>query len=153
MSRIKLAIVVVSLGGVGCAPSAAPAANEARNPAPLPGSAPAAGLSDPRVDTLTVGSLLARPAAYQGREVLVPGRCLGWNGPALGQAPVSRSDWQLGDAGAAVWVSAPYPAGCTGAAGGGPVVLRAAVSVDTIIDRARGGAPRVRPYLVRPTKQ
>jgi hypothetical protein len=152
MKRVVLAVVLGTLGAASCTRSGAPAGSAAPESVPPP-AVPATGILPDRLgDTLTVDRLLARPGGYAGRVVLVPGRCLGWNGPAWGQAPVSRSDWQLGDARAAVWVSAPYPARCTGAEGGADVVLRATVVVDTIKDRAPSGSTRLRPYLVRPTE-
>jgi hypothetical protein len=152
MKRVALAVVLGTLGAASCTRSGAPAGSAVPESAPPP-TIPAAGiLSDRRGDTLTVGRLLDQPGGYAGQVVLVQGRCLGWNGPAWGQAPVSRSDWQLGDGGAAVWVSAPYPARCTGAEGGAHVVLRAIVVVDTIADRTRSGPTRLRPYLVRATQ-
>lgn len=152
MKRVVLAVAMSTLGAAGCTRSGTPARLAVPESAPPPVVSAAGILPDQRGDTLTVERLLGRPGEYAGRVVLVPGRCLGWNGPARGQAPVSRSDWQLGDDSTAVWVSAPYPAGCTGAEGGAHVVLRATVVVDTIVDRGRSGSTRLRPYLIRPTE-
>lgn len=101
-----------------------------------------------RGDTVSVQALVAEPARHAGRTVSVRGRCLGWNGPAMGSGPITRSDWQLGDGGQAVWVSAPYPAGCTGQ-GGGELTFRGHVEMDTITVRSTGER-RPRAYLVPP---
>ena len=117
-------------------------------PAEPPADATPWNVMPSRGDTVTVQALVAEPARHAGRTVSVRGRCLGWNGPAPGTGPVTRSDWQLGEAGQAVWVSAPFPAGCTGQ-GGGDVTLRAQVVMDTITVRGTG-ARRPRAYLVQP---
>ncbi len=132
----------------------AAACGPARTPAPAASPAdavPSAVLPAPRGDTATVRALVAEPARYAGRTLAVRGRCLGWNGPALGSGPLTRSDWQLGQGGDAVWVSAPLPVGCTGPAGGGEVMFRGSVVVDTVTVRA-SGQRRARAYLMPPER-
>jgi hypothetical protein len=140
--RLVLATVLAALAAA-CTPPQTPA------PAGPPADAqPSAQMPAPRGDTVTVHALVAEPARYEGRTVVVRGRCLGWNGPALGTGPITRSDWQLGDGDEAVWVSGPYPAGC-GGQGGGAVTVRAEVVVDTVTQRGTGER-RVRAYLLSP---
>ncbi len=88
-------------------------------------------------------------AAQPGERVRVEGLCIGYSRVvAVGPQPRTRSDWQLVQGDAAVWVAGPYPAGCSGtepaqAPGTYPVV----VAVDTLA--ALGGAPpRPRYYLI-----
>ena len=141
MTRIAAVAALVVLAAA-CAPPADTPAPAAPADATSAGSPPA-----PRGDTVTVHALVAEPARHGGRTVSVRGRCLGWNGPALGTGPLTRSDWQLGEAGEAVWVSGPYPPGCSGQ-GGGDLTLRAEVVVDTITVRGTGER-RARAYLVQ----
>jgi hypothetical protein len=53
-----------------------------------------------------------------GQLVSVSGQCLGYSKPvAEGMPPRSRSDWQLGDDGVAIYVTGPLPAGCSATGG------------------------------------
>jgi hypothetical protein len=117
----------------------APAAPGSDMPAP-----PATEFPSPKKeDVLAVQDVLEDPIAYSERMVRVRGRCLGWNGPAAGPGPWTRSDWQLGNTEQALWIVGPLPPGCTGPEGGGDVVVDGRVHVDSL-----RGNPR--PYLVRP---
>jgi hypothetical protein len=87
--------------------------------------------------------------ALVGRRVRVSGRCLGYGGGtmALGGPPRTRSDWQLGDATAAIYVVGPRPNDCDRAAGSPRViVVRGVVAEDTV--RMLSGARLPRRYLV-----
>jgi hypothetical protein len=143
---VRAALAGALVFAAACVPPETPA------PATPPADAsPSAVMPAPRGDTATVHALVAEPARHAGRTVNVRGRCLGWNGPALGSGPLTRSDWQLGAGGEAVWVSAPLPAGCTGPAGGGEVGFSGEVVVDTVTLRGTGQR-RPRAYLVAPRR-
>ena len=97
----------------------------------------------------TVATVLGS-ASMVGQKVSVTGRCIGYSKPvARGSAPLSRSDWQLEDGGAAVWVNGDFPPGCSGTTeGASPVTIVAVVRQDTI--RSLGSTtPQTRQYLVR----
>lgn len=82
-----------------------------------------------RTDTLSVSAFLDGPVGA-GRIVSIRGKCRDQfhaSGSA-GAPPRSRSDWQLADDRAAVYVSGPMPAGCAS----GSVVVSGLVVVDTI---------------------
>ena len=51
-----------------------------------------------------------------GEKVRVQGRCVGYlRTGMMGGQPITRSDWQLeGGDGSRIWVTGPFPAGCTG---------------------------------------
>ncbi len=116
-------------------------------------SAPGAG-SVPEVPTgekprlVPLQEILAG-GAEPGERVRVEGLCIGYSRVmAVGPQPRTRSDWQLVQGEAAVWVAGPYPAGCSGAvAAETPGTYTFVVSVDTL--PALGSAlPRPRVYLI-----
>ena len=109
------------------------------NPAPAP--------ADPAA--VTVHEVLTTPALV-GRLVRVTGRCLGYAEPLLakGSPPRTRSDWQLEDGGEALWVTGPFPEGCTATTpANGTSQVRGVVAHDTLLALG-GGAPVARQYLV-----
>lgn len=84
-----------------------------------------------------------------GDTVRVRGRCVGylWTG-MMGSQPISRSDWQLeGDDKSRIWVTGPFPAGCTGSTPAPEAsVYRMRIQEDTL--PAMGDLPaRPRRYL------
>ncbi len=87
--------------------------------------------------------------AQPGERVRVEGLCIGYaRVRAAGPQPRTRSDWQLVQGDAAVWVGGPSRAGCSGtepapASDTYPVV----VAVDTVAS-VGGAPPRPRVYLV-----
>ena len=108
------------------------------------------GTPAPSGDTteVTVHQVLVSPS-LTGTMVLVHGTCLGYAAPfvAHGPPPLTRSDWQLGDGGEALWVSGPLPAGCTSTTPAtAPTAVVARVAQDTV--QALGGGTAVRRYLV-----
>ncbi len=112
-------------------------------PVPLPGPKPGASL--PQV---TVAAVLDQDSLV-GRRVRVGGDCLRQGaGLVEGSPPVSRSDWELGHEGRAVWVAGQRPVGCTIIQPREAVTIEALVAVDTLkrLDRTT----RVRHYLVVP---
>jgi len=95
-----------------------------------------------RDETLSVSEFLDGHVEA-GHMVSVRGNCRDQfhaSGSA-GAPPRSRSDWQLADERAALYVSGPMPTACAL----GPVVVRALVSVDTI---QLSGRPLPRRFLV-----
>ncbi len=62
--------------------------------------------------TAIVGSILAKPSDFQGREVTIVGYYRGWDllQEANTPPPVTRSDWVITDATGAIYVSAASPA-------------------------------------------
>ena len=116
-------------------------------------SVPGAG-SVPQVPTgekprlVPLQELLAG-GAQPGERVRVEGLCIGYaRVVAAGPQPRTRSDWQLVQDDAAVWVAGPYPAGCSGTEPAqAPGTYTVVVAVDTLA--ALGGAPpRPRVYLI-----
>lgn len=90
-------------------------------------------------------------AKWVGQVVRVSGSCSGYTGSvADGPPPLTRSDWLLRDAGRAVYVTGPLPAGCTAAGSTDEVrTVTAVVAEDTL--RLPGTPGRPRRYLaVRP---
>lgn len=138
-SRILMASAVVLLSG--CASSARPEG----------GALPDAGGLPDTPSGITVRELLARRDLV-GREIDVTGRCLRIDSKAaFGPPPVTRSDWQLADAGdstVAVWVSGARPADCDYAGSSASVLtVRATVAADSV--RQLEGVAVARRYLVR----
>lgn len=109
------------------------------------------GIAPPtdRDTTVTVAQVLNSPALV-GWRVKVTGRCLGYGTPkAVGTPPLTRSDWQMEDGAAAIWVSGPLPPGCSVTEGSTTSsTIQAVVYQDTISMKS---APEVktRRYLVR----
>ncbi|MEP6571254.1 MAG: hypothetical protein ABJD11_01115 [Gemmatimonadota bacterium] len=101
---------------------------------------PSSGSSSPDILRVTVQQVLDS-AALVGETVAITGRCLA--------PPVSRSDWQLEDGGAAVYVSEEYPPDCGAAtAARSAVTILALVAQDTL--PSLGTHPgRVRRNLLR----
>ena len=129
MRTILVALVVA---GAACGP----AAN---------GTPPAGGA---RPKNVTVHDVLTRPE-LAGTLVAVNGRCLGYSAPtvAMGAPPVTRSDWQLEEAGEAVWVTGPLVAGCSSTV---PAERASVIVAEVAQDTVGLGAVRVvRQYLVR----
>ncbi|HXG43459.1 MAG TPA: hypothetical protein VNJ71_01745 [Gemmatimonadales bacterium] len=116
----------------------------------LGGCQPAkAGAGAPSPLRVTVQDVLTQPGLV-GKTVVVSGTCLGYSVPtiAVGSPPVTRSDWQLEDAGDAVWVTGPLPEGCTATGGAtGRTRITAAVAQDTLPGLG-GEKPRLRQFLV-----
>jgi hypothetical protein len=83
-----------------------------------------------------------------GMSVPVRGTCLRRGaGVAVGAPPLTRSDWELGDGQAAVWVSGERPSGCSVESGSSvPTTVHALVQLDTL--RMFDGTTRIRLYLV-----
>ena len=98
--------------------------------------------------TVTVAHVLGS-SELPGRMVQVTGTCLGYRVPPLaaGGPPRTRSDWQLENAGQAIYVTGPLPRGCSATEGSpSPVTITATVREDTL--PAPGGTPgRARRYL------
>jgi hypothetical protein len=128
MNRVLLALTIVA-GAAGCRP-----ANSGATPEP---------------ERVSVHDVLTKPSLV-GHLVQVTGTCLGYSTPiAKGPPPRTRSDWQLEDAGEAVWVTGPLPEGCTATTPGSvPGPIRATVAQDTIPSLG-GEKPTPRQYLVR----
>ncbi len=98
--------------------------------------------SDPPL--VKVSDLLSAPELV-GKTVRVTGRCMGYGSEhVLGAQPRTRSDWALEDDSAAVYVTGPYPPGCSGTQPGeGPVLVTGIVAVDTLTSYADGAkSPR-----------
>lgn len=128
--RMMIVAMVVAVAACG------PAAN----------GAPPAGGAEPK--HVTVHDVLTMPA-LAGKVVAVKGRCLGYSAPtvAMGAPPVTRSDWQLEEAGEAVWVTGPLVAGCSSTVPAeSSSVIVALVAQDTV---GLGGTRVVRQYLIR----
>lgn len=101
------------------------------------------------VPIVTVRELMTSDA-YVGKRVEVAGRCLGYAAQvAVGPPPVTRSDWQLEDADAAIFVTGPLPGGCSPTEGSAQrTTILALVAQDTL--PALGNrAATARRYLVR----
>lgn len=117
---------------------------------------PTAGAANPRpIPTprekpktlLSVAEVLDNPPRT-GTVVSVRGTCLRRGaGLAQGGPPLTRSDWELGTADRAIWISGPRPVDCpVGTGATGPSLVRGLVQVDTL--RMLDGTERPRVYLV-----
>jgi hypothetical protein len=108
------------------------------------GLQPAAGSGPvPATPAVTVRQILTTQALV-GETVVVSGRCLDRNAPAVarGSRPMSGGVWQIEDNGVAAWVVGRMPEGC----GAGAVTITARVAQDTL---PKLGPPRtLRQYLV-----
>jgi hypothetical protein len=87
----------------------------------------------------TVANLL-ETSELVGETVRVKGRCLGYGSDlVIGTPPRTRSDWVLEDNGKAIYVTGPFPPGCSGLEPGKePVVITGVVAVDTLTSLADG---------------
>lgn len=110
-----------------------------RQPVPAPTQKERAALS--LIELLDAPSLA-------GTVVTVRGTCLRRGaGSAQGAPPLTRSDWELGAHGQAVWVSGPRPQSCPIESGStGSAEVSGLVRVDTL--RMMDGSMRPRVYLV-----
>jgi hypothetical protein len=137
------------------APQAAAPASEAARDTSIAGAAPAGQFPgtlsqiEERYPTLTVTEVLAGSGRV-GETIRVEGRCLGYGKVrAEGGPPVTRSDWQLEEGGAAIYVTGPLPEGCSATEGS---TTRTAIYATIAEDNppALGGKPaKTRRYLVR----
>ena len=59
---------------------------------------------------LNIGDIVANPAAYAGRTVLLSGEYRGWEA-GYSSPPVTRSDWILKDATGGIYVTGKAPSG------------------------------------------
>jgi len=84
-----------------------------------------------------VADLLDAPDLV-GTRVQVTGKCLGYGSKHMpGPPPRTRSDWALEDDGAIIYVTGPFPAGCSGMQPGADAVqFTARVAVDTLTSYA-----------------
>ncbi len=92
---------------------------------------------------------LVQSDAWNGQEVFVAGRCLGFpGGQTAGPPPVTRSDWLLDGDSAVIYVTGALPSGCSATGGSaGWTNVHARVAQDTL--PALGNEPaRPRRYLV-----
>lgn len=108
--------------------------------------------SAPADSVVTVRDVLARPELV-GRTVTVTGRCLGYGTiRASGPPPRTRSDWQLAEGAAAVWVTGARPTDCSATEGSThDDTITARVAQDTV--RVVATDPgQVRRYLVRASR-
>jgi hypothetical protein len=109
---------------------------------PVPGGA--------RRDSLVTVAELLDGTEHVGKTVRVAGRCLGYRVPAVAQGtpPRSRSDWQLEDAGRAIYVVGALPAGCSGSQGSDArITVTGRVEQDTM-PALGGSVGATRRYLV-----
>lgn len=88
-------------------------------------------------DLVKIADLLDAPDLV-GKRVQVTGMCLGYGSEHMpGPPPRTRSDWALEDDGAIIYVTGPFPAGCSGLEPGvDPVLFTAEVAVDTVTSYA-----------------
>lgn len=107
---------------------------------PAASSGPAPATTPPAV---TVRQVLTMQALV-GETVVVTGRCLGKDAPAVaeGSRPYSGGMWQLEDNGVAAWVAGPMPKACDGTS----TVITARVAQETL--PRFGPARSVQRYLV-----
>jgi len=103
----------------------------------------------PNADTNPSVRQLVQSGAWNGQEVFVAGRCLGFpGGETAGPPPVTRSDWLLERDSAVIYVTGPLPSGCTTTGGSADTTtVHARVAQDTL--PALGSEPaHPRRYLV-----
>lgn len=103
----------------------------------------------PNTDQNPTVRQLVQSDAWNGREVFVAGRCVGYpSGQAAGPPPVTRSDWLLAGDSAVIYVTGPLPSGCTATGGStDQTTQHARVAQDTL--PALGNQPaKPRRYLV-----
>jgi hypothetical protein len=74
-----------------------------------PGDMPAEGAEASRRET-AIGKIWKHPDRYEGREVLLRGRFLGWRGQVTPPG-ITRSDWAVGDDTGAIYVAGSPPGG------------------------------------------
>jgi hypothetical protein len=138
IAGLTLIVATMAIAG-GCARSAAAGGDPAATPA---GGTPGSQGGVPRV--LTVRQALDS-AGLVGKSVRVEGRCLRLGAAvAFGPPPVTRSDWELGGDGRAIYVVGPRPPGCpTDADAQSTTIIEATVRSDTLPPRGtRAATPR-----------
>ena len=101
------------------------------------------------IPLVTVRDLLDSDV-YVGKRVQVTGRCHGYAaGVAVGPPPVTRSDWQLVDGGAAIFVSGRLPPGCSPTEGSAQRTTVLALVAQDTLSALGNRAATARRYLVR----
>ncbi len=115
--------LVFLAGGNGCTPLNAdtPTPGPVERPTPKQGDGsalptPENQVTQPVTSTLftnLIGSLLASPEKYAGRQVEIIGYYRGWDllKEVQGTPPVTRSDWVIADASGAIYVTGIAPEG------------------------------------------
>jgi hypothetical protein len=99
----------------------------------------------PNSDRPTVRTILNEPL-YVGKLVSLSGLCAEYGHLAEGGPPKTRSDWQLSQDGAAIYVTGPMPPGCLAASSPPTVTITAKVRGDTIVVNSPS-TRRTRRYL------
>lgn len=141
MNRMMI-ILVVLLIAMGCSSK-----QEAKSPeTKIPGTSLKLPEAKDKlaIPLIKIADLLDAPDLV-GQTVHVKGRCLGYGSDhVIGTPPHSRSDWALEDDGNAIYVTGPFPPGCSGLeAGKDPIMLTVKVAVDTLTSYADGSkSPR-----------
>ena len=77
--------------------------------------------------TVTVAEILKNANQLLNKEVMVTGVFKGWSGGPAGGPPVTRSDWVLQDDTASIYVTGPFPPGCSPTNPGKTVTIKARV--------------------------
>jgi hypothetical protein len=95
-------------------------------------------------------SSIVRSNKFVGSTLAVTGECVGYaKQVAVGGQPRTRSDWQLQDSTAAIWVVGKFPPGCLAVGSNGArVSVMARVAEDTIIMLDRTSSKEPRRYLL-----
>lgn len=141
-----LALLVMLSVGSGCQSTREVRSPETKIPeTPLKMPAPKEQSAIPLVK---VQDLVDAPDLV-GQAVRVRGRCLGYGSEHVpGSPPRTRSDWALEDEGVAIYVTGPFPAGCSGLVPGeDPIMINAVVAVDTLTAYS-DGSRSLRYFLV-----
>ncbi len=139
--------VTVALGTLGCHPShGTERPSDSADRRAVSGSWRVA--TEPTEVTLSVREVLETPGLVRHR-VRVSGICVGYTEAAIEVAPpITRSAWILGAQDARVFVSGPFPEGCTATTRGvHPVTIVGEVAEDTI--HSLGGPALPRRFLLR----
>lgn len=76
---------------------------------------------------LSIKDILDGRTAFEGKEVTITGRFMGWKGRCNTSMPMTRSDWIIEDDSGCIYVSGPLPQGLSALAPKGEPVVVAGV--------------------------
>lgn len=60
---------------------------------------------------LTIKDILDGKSTFEGKEVTITARFMGWKGGCMSSMPMTRSDWIIGDSTGCIYVNGPLPQG------------------------------------------
>ena len=149
LTRVILAGGAVVIGAIACRPARGTNSRADSADPHIGVASPGVAATDRTETTLSVREVVRAPGLAR-RRVRVTGVCVGYVAAGVADTPpITRSDWILEADDAWVFVSGPFPDGCTATSRGTrPVTIVGEVAEDTLPSLGEGRAV-ARRFLLR----